>query len=334
MGQVSCLLSVFVWMCGSQKTESSGWLEFKWFKAAPGQRSDVLFGLGSGSGSELTIPDLSSLVCHGFSFLSPLQRFLSLQSSSSAACQGSPLLTSRKPHFSCSLAAFSSFYFDPGWSGGFRAVAWPHTLPFQTHWWLRVLGAAPAGRMEPLRAHGDVPAGRTGRRAEQAAVGVQISSAAVAAPFPMASAMTAADGASSVQKSTLGCWLYPLIGDPAARTPWNLCSPALWVTNAALGSDWGSPSVLQKGSKALIPVTAAAELPGGEVQCSTCASGSSPLLCATIQHFTRITGTSGGSSPLNYLALPLSTRSITAIQSLMSKTSTHLQLLKSTKLHP
>lgn len=122
------LFSLLVWMCGKQKTESTGWLEFKWFKAAPGQRSDVVFVLVSGSGSELTIPDLSSLVCHGFSFLAG--GFLpEVPVCGAPVCQQHTrvLLSSLLGnHTSPALWPLFKFCFDPGWPGGCWAVAWLH----------------------------------------------------------------------------------------------------------------------------------------------------------------------------------------------------------------
>lgn len=139
-------------------------------------------------------------------FSAPHQRFLSLQSSSSAACQGTPLLTSGKPHF-CSLALFFPFILTLG--DQVAAELWfGCVLPFQTHWRLRGRGRAGSGgsasRKDGAAVRTRGCAARTGRRAEQAGV-VQISSAAVTAPLPKASAMMTANGASSMQKSTLVC---------------------------------------------------------------------------------------------------------------------------------
>lgn len=149
---------------------------------------------------------LSSFVV-AYPFSAPHQRFLSLQSSSSAVCQGTPLLTSGKPHFSCSLALFFSFILTLG--DQVAAELWLGcVLPFQTRWWLRGRGRAGSGgsasRKDGAAVRTRGCAARTGRRAEQAGV-VQISSAAVTAPFPMASAIMTANGVSSMQKSTLVC---------------------------------------------------------------------------------------------------------------------------------
>lgn len=143
------------------------------------------------------------------SFSTPFQRFLSLQSSSSAACQGAPVLTSSKPHFSCSWALF--FHFIVSLGGQVAAELWfGCMLPFQTHWWLWGCGRAGSGGSASRKDGNSVRipgcAVRAGRRAEQAGL-VQMSSAAVTAPFPTASAVMTANRVPSMQKSTLVCWL-------------------------------------------------------------------------------------------------------------------------------
>lgn len=137
------------------------------------------------------------------------QRFLSLQSSSSAACQGAPVLTSRKSHFSCSLALF--FHCIVSLGDQVAAELWLGCmLLFQTHWWSRGPGWAGSGGSASRKDGNSVRipgcAVRAGRRAEQPGL-VQMSSAAVEAPFPMASAVTTANRAPSMRKSTLVCWL-------------------------------------------------------------------------------------------------------------------------------
>lgn len=174
LGASAVLSPISVCACvsgGRCKMRSTSWLEFKWFKAAPGQRSDMMFRLVAGWSWEFTSPSLSFLVHHGFSFLSPCWRLLPLQSSSSAACRGTPFLASGKEHFCCLF--FLLFYFHlghqdrTGMGAELWLVAW---LPFRTPEWLWGRGWASSGgsasRKEGAAARTWGCAVRAGRRAE------------------------------------------------------------------------------------------------------------------------------------------------------------------------
>lgn len=80
-------------------------VDFKWFNAALGQRSDMTFGLAVGQNWEFTTPRWFSVVHHSFSLFILTQR---LKISSSAGCQDSQHLASGKARFYGHL--FLSFF--------------------------------------------------------------------------------------------------------------------------------------------------------------------------------------------------------------------------------
>lgn len=234
-------------------------------------------------------------------FSAPCQRFLSLHSSSSAACQGAPLLASGKPHLFCSLAFFSLLFWP--W-----AIRWLQSwglaarCPFKPIGGCRavgelVLGAAPAGRMELLWGPEGVQSGQEG--GQSWLVWCRLVQQPWQLPFWWRQQ-----------------WQLPMEPLPYKKEPWCVL---------AVSTNWGTmlkplfPCTLsnklcfwqrlrsclnapkrQQGSHSCYYTSGA---PRGWSVKPTCASGSSPLLCATVQHFTRIIGTSSGRQSLKVFAI-------------------------------